>query len=73
LMVAADAPDLSCEEQQQIIDWALCISRWTSPLLTPVLSSPGSFCSAISVLHDWSHCKLLGAAIARLVCHNCCR
>jgi hypothetical protein len=27
LMVAADAPDLSCEEQQQIIDWALCISR----------------------------------------------
>jgi hypothetical protein len=45
VIVAADAADRSRKEQRRMIDQALCISRRTSSLLTPVLSPSGSFCA----------------------------
>jgi hypothetical protein len=38
VMVVANAADRYCEEQGQMIDRALCISRRIFSLLTPVLS-----------------------------------
>jgi hypothetical protein len=39
VMVAANAADQSCKEKWQMIDQVLCISRRTSSLLAPVLST----------------------------------
>jgi hypothetical protein len=72
-MVADDAADRSCGEQQRMIDLVLCISRRTFSLLIPVLSPVGSFCAALPVLHDCSLCNLQGAAIPRLAGRNCRR
>jgi hypothetical protein len=51
-MVAADAGDWSCREQQQMISQVLYISRRMFSLLTLVLSPTGSFCTVIPVLRD---------------------
>jgi hypothetical protein len=72
-MVAHDAADYSCKEQQRMIDWVLCIFTRMPSLLTPVLSPAGFFCAVISVLHDYNLCNLLGAAIPCLAGHNCSR
>jgi hypothetical protein len=56
-----------------MVDRVLCISRGTSSLLTPVLSHAGSICAVIPVLHDYSLCNLLGAAIPHLAVCNCSR
>jgi hypothetical protein len=60
VMVAADAADLTCEEQRRMIDQVFCISRITSSLLTPVFSPADSFCTVIPILHDCNVCNLLG-------------
>jgi hypothetical protein len=73
VMVAANAIDQSCKEQQQMINQVLCILRRMSSLLTPVLSPTGSFCAVIPILHDCSLCNLLGLAICHLAGHNCSR
>jgi hypothetical protein len=71
MMVATDVADRSVEEQQRMIDRALCIPRRMFSLLTSVLSPVDFFCAVIPVLHDCSPCNLLGAAIPRLAGRNC--
>jgi hypothetical protein len=73
VMVAADAANQGCEEQQRTIDRMLCISRGMFSLLIPVLSLAGSFCAVIPVLHDSSLSNLLVAAISLLICCHCTR
>jgi hypothetical protein len=73
VMVAANAADQSCKEQQQMFDQVLCISNRTSSLLTPVLSTAASFCTVTPVLHDCNLCNLLDVVIPHLEGCNCRR
>jgi uncharacterized membrane protein YjgN (DUF898 family) len=71
VMVAADTAFGSRGDQQQMIDWVLCISRRIFSLLTLVLSLAGLFCTKTPISLGCSLCSLLGAVIPYLLSRNC--